>query len=249
MVDGDGTYDASAAPELIRLLAEGRYDLINAARKPIESSAFRSGHVLGNRLLTGLVGLVFGTMTEDMLSGYKAFSRRFVKTFPTSSSGFEIETEIMIHALDLRVPFCEIEAPYGARPERSASKLRTIRDGFRVLRLIGFLIRQERPLAFFSIVSVVLAAASLYLGLPVVNEFFATGLVPRLPTAVLAASLSVCAALAFVCGIVLDAIVQSRREIKRLHYLLHSAPPIALLSRTGSGPADGLSGPRGRDAD
>ena len=229
MVDGDGTYDASAAPDVVRLLADGRYDLVNVARKPSRPTAFRSGHRFGNRLLTGLVGFVFGMMTADMLSGYKGFSRRFVKSFPALSSGFEIETEIMIHALDLRLPFREIVAPYGERPDHSPSKLRTFHDGLRILRLIGFLIRQKRPLAFFSGISAVMVAVSLTLGLPVVTEFFATGLVPRLPTAVLVASLFVCAALSFVCGVVLDAIAQSRQETKRLHYLLNSPPSLNSL--------------------
>src|SRR5262249_18337335 len=145
MVDGDATYDPSVAPHMIRMLADGHYDLVNAGRRATGSAAFRRGRQIGNWLLTRLVGVVFGTVTADMLSGYKAFSRRFVKTFPASSSGFEIETEIMIHALELRLPVKEIEAPYGVRPQESVSKLRTFRDGFRILRLVDHLIRQERP--------------------------------------------------------------------------------------------------------
>ncbi len=168
---------------------------------------------------------IFGTRTRDMLSGFKAFSRRFVKSFPSVSHGFEIETEIMIHALEMRLPVSEIEAPYGERPENSASKLHTIRDGFRILRLIGFLVKQERPLAFFTGISVVLAWASLYAGVPVVVEFLHTGLVPRLPSAVLAAALMLSAVVAFFSGLVLDTITHSRREMKRLAYLRY--PPVS----------------------
>jgi hypothetical protein len=208
----------------IAALLEGGCDLVNAARKPTGPASFRSGHRFGNRFLTGLVGFVFGTIVADMLSGYKGFSRRFVKTFPALSSGFEVETEILIHALDLRLPICEIEAAYGERPNASESKLHSFRDGFRILRLIGFFIRQERPFAFFTSLSALLIAASLWLGLPVVADFLATGLVPRLPTAVLAASLFLCAVVSFFSGIILDAVTQTRREIKRLNYL--AIPPV-----------------------
>jgi glycosyltransferase involved in cell wall biosynthesis len=223
MVDGDATYDPSISPRIAALL-EGGCDLVNAARKPTGPASFRSGHRFGNRFLTGLVGFVFGTIVADMLSGYKGFSRRFVKTFPALSFGFEIETEILIHALDLRLPICEIEAPYGKRPNASESKLHSFRDGFRILRLIGFFIRQERPFAVFTSLSALLIAASLWLGLPVVADFLATGLVPRLPTAVLAASLFLCAVVSFFSGIILDAVTQTRREIKRLNYL--AIPPV-----------------------
>jgi glycosyltransferase involved in cell wall biosynthesis len=222
MVDGDATYDSSIAPCMIALLEKG-YDLVNAARKSTGTASFRAGHRFGNRALTALVGFIFGTIVADALSGYKAFSRRFVKTFPALSSGFEIETEILIHALELRVPICEVAAAYRERPHDSPSKLRTFRDGFRILRLIGFFVRHERPLAFFSSVSALLTATSLWLGLPVVADFLVTGLVPRLPTAVLAASLAVCAVLSFFSGIILDAVTRTRREIKRLSYL--SIPP------------------------
>jgi glycosyltransferase involved in cell wall biosynthesis len=222
MVDGDATYDCSVAPRMVALLKEG-YDLVNVARKPTAPDSFRGGHRFGNRALTALVGFIFGTAVVDALSGYKAFSRRLIKTFPALSSGFEIETEILIHALELRVPICEIAAEYRKRPHDSPSKLRTFRDAFRILRLIGFFVRHERPIAFFSSLSALLVAASLWLGLPVVADYFATGLVPRLPTAVLAASLIVCAVVSFFSGVILDAITQTRREIKRLNYL--SIPP------------------------
>jgi len=226
MVDGDATYEPAVAPAMIRMLLEGRYDLVNATRRATGSGSFPAGHRFGNWLLTGLVGLVFGIVTSDILSGYKALSRRFVKTFPALSSGFEIETEIMIHALELRLAVGEIEAPYGQRPKRSASKLRTFRDGFRILRLIGFLIRQEHPFAVFASLSALLVAVSLWLGLPVVREFLATGLVPRLPTAVLAATLFLSAVVSFVAGIILDGITETRRELKRLAYLSFPPPPL-----------------------
>jgi glycosyltransferase involved in cell wall biosynthesis len=219
MVDGDGTYDAASAPSLVRELMTGPYDLVNAARRPTGVDSFRRGHRFGNRLLNWLVQRIFGARTRDMLSGYKAFSRRFAKTFPSLSQGFEIETEIMIHALEMRLPVSEIEAPYGERPEDSASKLHTIRDGFRILRLIGFLVKQERPYAFFTGLALVLAWLSLFVGVPVVVEFLHTGLVPRLPSAVLAAAFMLSAVIAFFSGLVLDAITHSRREMKRLAYL------------------------------
>lgn len=219
MVDGDGTYDASAAPRLVATLLSGPYDMVNVARRHIEKDAYRRGHVTGNRLLTGLVGLFFGTKTTDMLSGYKAFSRRFVKTFPASSRRFEIETEMMIHCLDLRLPMTEIEAPYGKRLEGSASKLSTLRDGFRILRLLGWLLKHEKPLAFFSAVSALLVAISVALGTPILLEFLDTGLVPRLPTALLATGIMLVAVMSFFTGLVLDTVTHSRREIKRLFYL------------------------------
>lgn len=219
MVDGDATYDPSVAPRIIQILVEDGCDLVNAARAPIGSSAFRPGHRFGNWLLTRLVGLVFGTVTSDLLSGYKAFSRRFVKTFPARSSGFEIETEIMIHALEQRLPVREIEAPYRERPVGSVSKLRTLQDGFRILRLVDHLVRNEHPFAFFATLAALLAATALALGVPVVTYYLATGLVPRLPTAVLAASLFLCAAMSFLSGVVLDGVARMHRETKRLLYL------------------------------
>ena len=212
-----------AAPRLVRELVHGPYDLVNAARRATASAAFRPGHRFGNRLLTRLVQRIFGAKTRDMLSGYKAFSRRFAKSFPSMSQGFEIETEIMIHALEMRLPVSEIEAPYGERPEDSASKLNTIRDGLRILRLIGFLVKQERPYVFFTGMAMVLAWLSLYVGVPVVVEFLETGLVPRLPSAVLAAAFMLSAVIAFFSGLVLDTITHSRREMKRLAYLRFAA--------------------------
>jgi len=219
IVDGDDTYDASVAPELVKKLLNGPHDLVNCARIAERKEAFRFGHSFGNRLLTKLVRMFFGAETRDMLSGYKAFSRRYVKSFPVLSSGFEIETEIMIHALELKMPVAEIYAPYGERQDGSESKLRTYRDGFRILWLIGFLLKEERPLAFFSALAGILAIASAALGIPVVIHFFETGFVPRLPTALLAVGIMMTSVLAFMCGLILDSVSRSRREIKRLAYL------------------------------
>jgi hypothetical protein len=193
--------------------------MVNVAREDTGERAYRAGHRFGNRLLTGLVGGIFGVRTIDMLSGYKIFSRRFVKSFPAMSSGFEIETELMVHVLELRLPVAEISAPYGERPEGSSSKLATYRDGFIILRLIGILVQRERPLEFFTTMAGLLALVSLILGVPVVWTFAETGLVPKLPTAMLAASLMLASLLAIAVGLILNAITHTRREAKRLAYL------------------------------
>ncbi len=219
LVDGDGTYDAAASPVLVAALVEGRLDMVNAARVHAGEEAYRRGHVTGNRALTGLVAAIFGRQLTDMLSGYRAFSRRFVKSFPALSEGFEIETELTVHALELRMPVGEISTAYGARGEGSASKLRTYRDGVRILRTIVGLVKQERPLAFFSWCGVLLVLASLLLGVPVVLGFLRTGLVPRLPSAVLATGLMMLAFLAFACGLILDSVTRGRREARHMAYL------------------------------
>lgn len=219
IVDGDGTYDASAAPALVERLSRDGLDMLNCARVPAEDGVYRPGHRFGNRLLTGLVARVFGEQLKDMLSGYRAMSRRFVKSFPALSTGFEIETEITVHALELRVPIAEISAPYFVRPSGSASKLHTIGDGMRILRVIVHLIKEERPLQFFSTIFAVLIVVSLALGIPVVMQFIETGLVGRLPTAVLATGLAILAFLNLFCGLVLDTVTRGRRELKRLIYL------------------------------
>jgi glycosyltransferase involved in cell wall biosynthesis len=219
MVDGDGTYDAAAAPGLVERLVRDGLDMVNCARVPKAEGVYRPGHRFGNRILTGLVARVFGKRLKDMLSGYRVMSRRFVKSFPALSTGFEIETEITVHALELRVPIDEMSAPYFVRPRGSASKLRTIGDGMRVLRVIVHLVKEERPLQFFSIIFAILATVSLALGVPVVMQFLETGLVGRLPTAVLATGLMILAFLSFFCGLVLDTVTRGRRELKRLIYL------------------------------
>lgn len=219
LVDGDGTYDAASAGQMVEMLLSNSLDVVNAARVPTTEAAFRPGHVFGNKLLTGTVAMIFGSRTRDMLSGYRAFSRRFVKSFPALSSGFETETELTVHALELRLPIAEIQTPYRDRPRGSASKLRTFRDGIRILRTIVLLVKEERPLQFFTIAAVVLAGVGLLLGLPVVAEFLETGLVPRLPTAVLATGSMILSFVSFVAGLILDTVTLARREIKRLHYL------------------------------
>jgi glycosyltransferase involved in cell wall biosynthesis len=218
-VDGDGTYDAAAAPGLVERLVRDGLDMVNCARVPAVDGVYRPGHRFGNRILTGLVARVFGERLKDMLSGYRVLSRRFVKSFPALSTGFEIETEITIHALELRAPIAEMSAPYFVRPRGSASKLRTMGDGMRILRLIVHLMKEERPLQFFSVIFAILTTVSLALGVPVVMQFLETGLVPRLPSAVLATGLMILAFLSLFCGLVLDTVTRGRRELKRLVYL------------------------------
>lgn len=218
LVDGDGTYDAASAPMMIDRLLDDDLDMVNAAREANED-AFRPGHRFGNKLLTGIVSRIFGNRLTDMLSGYLVFSRRFAKSFPGLAQGFEIETELTVHALELRLPIAEIRAPYGSRPPGSASKLATIRDGIRVLWTIVVLIKEERPMPFFGMIASVLAGASVLLTVPIVITFVATGLVPRLPTAVLATGIMVLAFLSLTCGLILDTVTRGRRELKRLHYL------------------------------
>jgi hypothetical protein len=219
IVDGDGTYDASSAPRLIQYLVTNGLDMVNCARSSSDLDAYRPGHKLGNRMLTGLVARVFGNRLSDMLSGYRVLSRRFVKSFPALSTGFEIETELTVHALELRAPIAELTAPYVSRPRGSSSKLHTVRDGLRILRLIVHLVKEERPLQFFTVGFGVLASASVALGIPVVTRFLETGLVGRLPTAVLATGLMILAFLSLVCGLILDTVTRGRRELKRLLYL------------------------------
>lgn len=185
LVDGDDTYDAQSAPEMVRRLIEDDLDMVNAARDAVGGAAYRPGHAWGNRILTRFATAIFGRHISDMLSGYRSFSRRFVKSFPALSFGFEIEAEMTIHALELRMPIAEVRPPYRERPVGSASKLSTFRDGFRILRMIAFLVREERPLPFFSTLFVTLALSSIVLATPIIIEFTETGLVPRFPTAIL----------------------------------------------------------------
>ncbi len=219
LVDGDATYDAAAAPRLIARLADGRLDMVNASRRTLDEAAYRGGHKFGNWLLTTLVASIFGNRFQDMLSGYRVFSRRFVKTFPALSQGFEIETELTVHALELRMPIAEIETEYKSRPEGSFSKLSTLGDGWRILGTIAHLVKQERPLAFFGGMAVLLALLSVAIAVPVIRDFMHTGLVPRLPTAVLAVGIMVLAFLSSACGLILATVTRGRREMKRLAYL------------------------------
>jgi glycosyltransferase involved in cell wall biosynthesis len=219
LADGDGTYDPTAAPTLIGRLAEDHLDFVNGARVTTKSFAYRRGHRFGNRALSKLVSIIFGRQFEDMLSGYKVLSRRFVKSFPALSKGFEIETELAVHALELRMPCAEIETQYGERPANSSSKLRTYRDGLQILMLIGKLVKDERPLLFFSLVGLTSIGIGVGLGVSVVGEFLETGLVPRLPTALLSVGLALTGIISMFTGMMLDMLTQTRREIKRLAYL------------------------------
>lgn len=228
LVDGDGTYDAPAAPGMVALLLEQQLDMVNGARRDQVEAAYRPGHRFGNAMLTYLVGTVFGRDITDMLSGYRVFSRRFVKSFPALSAGFETETEFTVHALELGMPIAEVLTDYAERPAGSASKLRTIRDGIRILRTILVLVKDERPLAFFGAAATVLLLLGLGFGTSVALEFTRTGLVPRLPTAVLASTLVLLSALAIACGFVLDSVARGRKEFKRLAYL--SVPSLARFS-------------------
>lgn len=224
LVDGDDTYDAAAAPGMLRLLVDRQLDMVNAARVPTASNAYRTGHRFGNAVLTGLVGLVFGEGITDMLSGYRVFSRRFVKSFPALAARFETETEFTVHALALNMPVCEVRTVYKVRAPGSRSKLSTIADGLRILRAILTLIELERPLQSFGCVALLMLAAGLGFGVPVVTEFLHTGFVPRLPTAVLATGLVLLGFLSLACGLVLDVVSRGRKEMKRLAYL--AIPPV-----------------------
>lgn len=229
LVDGDGTYHAASAPRLVDAMLDQQLDMVVGARVEQASAAYRAGHRFGNRLLTGLVGKVFGRRIRDMLSGYRVFSRRFVKSFPAMSTGFEIETELSVHALELRMKIAEMDTPYGARPEGSQSKLSTFRDGWRILKLISHLVKEERPADFFGIVSVALVVLSFAFGVPVILEFLQTGLVPRIPTAILATGIMLLAFLMLICGIILETVTTARREVKRLTYL--QIPVVGARSR------------------
>ncbi len=224
LVDGDATYEAEVAPKLVAALVENQLDMVNGARVTEIVAAYRPGHRFGNYMLTTLVARIFGNRIGDMLSGYRVFSRRFVKSFPALSRGFEIETELTVHALELGMPVAEIATSYKDRPVGSASKLRTFRDGFRILFVIFMLVKENRPLAFFSAIAALLFTLAVLIALPVLGTYLETGLVPRLPTAVLATGLALLAFLSLSSGFVLDSVTRGRRELKRLHYLTIPAP-------------------------
>lgn len=219
LCDGDVTYDVASAPAMIEKLLDEQLDMVVGCRVDEDVASYRKGHRLGNALFTGAVAQLFGNRFSDILSGYRVFSRRYVKSFPSLARGFEIETELTVHALELRMPIAEVDTPYGARPEGSVSKLSTYRDGFRILHMIIKLFKNERPLQFFSIISLALGLLSLGLAVPVIETYFETGLVPRLPTALLSASIMLLGFLSLTCGFVLDTVTHGRREIKRLAYL------------------------------
>jgi hypothetical protein len=217
---------------MIELLCENHLDMVCGKRIDSQEAAYRQGHRIGNRVLTGLVANLFGDSVTDILSGYRVMSRRFVKSFPALSKGFEIETELTVHALDLRVPIAEVATPYGVRAQGTVSKLNTWRDGWRILRTIGRLVKEERPFAFFFTGGLLLALLSLGLVTPVIIDFLRTGLVQRIPTAVLSTGVMLVAVMSFVCGLILDTVTRGRREIKRMHYLLHSNQVAGRLRKT-----------------
>ncbi|WP_434988589.1 glycosyltransferase family 2 protein [Xanthomonas melonis] len=219
LVDGDATYDAAAAPGLVRKLIDERLDMVVGARRDQQQAAYRPGHRLGNVMLTRCAGLLFGRSFDDMLSGYRVFSRRYVKSFAAHAHGFETETELAVHALQLRMPVAEVETAYGVRPEGSQSKLNTWRDGWRILTTIVKLFKAERPLLFFSIGFLLSAALSIMLAIPLFETYFATGLVPRFPTAILCVALMLLGFLLLACGLILDTVTRGRVEAKHLAYL------------------------------
>ena len=227
MADGDLTYDPKAAPVMVRMLVEEQFDMVVGTRQHDVAEAYRGGHVIGNRLFTGLLARLFGRSFTDIFSGYRAFSRRFVKSFPVLSEGFEIETEMSVHALELRMPVGELVTSYGARPEGSTSKLSTYRDGWRILKTIGTLYRVERPVLFYGGVAGLLLAAAIVLAVPLFITYIDTGLVPRFPTAILATGLVIIAVLSFFAGLILDTVTRGRREVRRLAYLAYPAPFVA----------------------
>src|SRR6195256_5162410 len=224
LVDGDATYDAASAPRMIDALLSNHLDMVVGLRVDQVQAAYRPGHRTGNWMLTSFLSVIFGQAFKDILSGYRVFSRRFVKSFPVLSDGFEIETELSVHALELALPVAELETPYYARPEGSFSKLNTWRDGFRILGTILKLYRSEKPLRFFTAIGLFLMLVSIGIAIPVVITFVEEGLVPRLPTAVLSMGLMIVAVLSVTSGLVLDTVTRGRREMKLLAYL--SQPPL-----------------------
>ena len=224
MADGDLTYDATAAPGIVAMLLDEQLDMVVGARQHEVEDAYRGGHVLGNRMFTGLLARLFGRSFSDIFSGYRVFSRRFAKSFPVLSAGFEIETEMSVHALELRMPVGEVVTAYGARPEGSESKLSTYRDGWRILKTIAVLYRIERPVLFFGGIAALLILAAIILSVPLVITYLDTGLVPRFPTAILATGLVIVAVLSFFAGLILDTVTRGRREMRRLAYLAYPAP-------------------------
>jgi len=224
MADGDLTYDAQAAPAMVRLLLDEQLDMVVGTRRHDAANAYRGGHVLGNRVFTRLLSGLFGRTFTDIFSGYRVFSRRFVKSFPVLSEGFEIETEMSVHALELAMPVGELETRYAARPEGSHSKLSTFRDGWRILKTIVTLYRIERPVLFFGGIGALLLLAALLLAIPLVLTYLETGLVPRFPTAILVTGMTVIAVLCIFAGLILDTVTRGRREMRRLAYLAQPGP-------------------------
>ena len=224
MADGDLTYDPESAPEMVRMVLSEQLDMVVGTRRHEAVEAYRGGHVLGNKLFTRLLSGLFGRSFTDIFSGYRVFSRRFVKSFPVLSQGFEIETEMSVHALELSMPVGEIETRYAARPEGSHSKLSTFGDGWRILKTIVTLYRVERPVLFFGGIGALLLLTAILLAVPLVLTYIETGLVPRFPTAILATGMTVIAVLCFFAGLILDTVTRGRREMRRLAYLALPAP-------------------------
>jgi glycosyltransferase involved in cell wall biosynthesis len=224
MADGDLTYDPKAAPAMVDMLLDEQLDMVVGTRKHEQADAYRGGHVLGNKVFTGLLSKLFGRSFSDIFSGYRVFSRRFVKSFPVLSAGFEIETEMSVHALELRMPVGEVETAYGARPEGSQSKLSTYRDGWKILKTIGTLYRVERPVLFYGGIGLLLIVAGIVLGIPLAITYLQTGLVPRFPTAIVISAMTIIAVLCFFAGLILDTVTRGRREVRRLAYLAQPAP-------------------------
>jgi glycosyltransferase involved in cell wall biosynthesis len=241
LVDGDGTYDAREAPVMVERLLDDQLDLVSAVRISNQAGAYRAGHRLGNTVITGVVAKIFGRRVRDVLSGYRVFSRRFVKSFPLLATGFEIETELTVHALALRMAMAEVDSAYGERAAGSESKLHTYRDGFRILRTILKLAKDERPLAFFSLIALALAVLSIGLSIPIFEVYSRTGLVPRFPTAILSSAIMILAFLALASGFVLDSVTRGRHEMKRLHYLREDPP-----ARAGAEVAQASPGSKGK---
>lgn len=219
LADGDETYDIASAPKMVSTLIRNKLDMVAASRVSTETTAYRPAHQFGNRFLSGLVAWLFGDRFKDILTGYRVFSRRFVKSFPALSWGFEVETELTVHALELRMPSEEIETPYHPRPVGSESKLNTWRDGTRIFMTILLLLKEVRPMFFFTSISLVLATASVLLAWPLLTTYMETGLVPRFPTAILSTGLMSVAFITMICGIILDSVTRGRRELKRMSYL------------------------------
>lgn len=224
MADGDLTYDPKAAPAMVEMLVREKLDMVVGTRRHEESEAYRGGHVIGNRIFTGLLAGLFGRSFSDIFSGYRVFSRRFVKSFPVISSGFEIETEMSVHALELKMPVGEVETVYAARPEGSQSKLSTYSDGWRILRTIITLYRVERPALYYGLIGALLLALAFVLAIPLVVTYLHTGLVPRFPTAILVTGITIVAVLCFFAGLILDTVTRGRRELRRMAYLSLDAP-------------------------
>jgi len=235
MVDGDDTYDASVAPQLVDKLIKENLDMLVGRRVETHQAAYRIGHRLGNRVLTGLVAWLFGSQIDDMLSGYRVFSRRFVKSFPSFSREFEIETELTVHAMQMKMPIAEVATNYKERPPGSVSKLRTFRDGWRILTTIINLMRNERPLLFFTLIGLLILIVGVVLATPVFLEYLDTGAVRRFPTAFLSFTLGIIAVVCFATGLILDLVAHVRREAKKLAYLSYKAPGVEKTKARASG--------------